>query len=125
MEENKLITLVERLSSKSMKGELDWEQTDKEDEFQLSLPKYTIRIFSKPSSEAFADIDIFIAIYNGDGTLIEQTVDYELKDSINSSYQVFKGIYNNARRKAMGVDKALDDILNSLGDDDDDEKLPF
>ncbi|QQS36834.1 MAG: hypothetical protein IPM56_02420 [Ignavibacteriales bacterium] len=119
MEKNKLITLVEKLSSRSIKGELDWEQTDKEGIFQLTLAKYTIRISAHTSEEDPTSLDIFLTIYNEEGTLIERTVDYDLKNDIQNSYQVFKEIYNNARRKAMGVDKALDDILTSLGDDDD------
>ena len=117
MEKNKLVKLIEQLSSKSMKGELDWEQTDKEGIFQLTLAKYTIRISVMPASENPDALDIFLAIYNEEGSLIERAVDYDMKNEFVNSYKIFKEIYDNARRKAMGVDKALDDILASLDPD--------
>lgn len=117
MQQNKLITFIHRLYSKSIKGELDWEQNDIEDVFQLAFANYTVNISTRQAYNS-PDIDIIIAIYNEDGNIVERVLDTDLTNSINHPYKVFNEIYNNARRKAMGVDSALDEILDILEEDE-------
>jgi O-succinylbenzoate synthase len=118
MEYKKIAKLVVSLHQKTIDGKLNWEQTDKRGIFQLSLPNYAIRFWMRSKGEQAADY--IISIYDSEGNLVEQASDVDLKNDLSKSYEIMKGMYELARRKAMGVDKALDDIISQLEED-----LPF
>jgi len=95
-----------------------WETTEEENVFQTAFSKYIIRISNKNN----------ISLFNEEGALIETIEDsryiheyFEAKyDSINQQdgfygdFNIFEELYHVARRKALGVDFALQDIINQL-----------
>lgn len=118
MEQNKLIALINRIITKTSYGELDWESTNNPKSFSVSLSNYSISISAIKSFD-YDDDDYRITIYNEEGDVIEEATDIELKNQMPDALIRFKTLFDEARRKAMGVDEALDDILKELEDDED------
>jgi hypothetical protein len=126
MSNEKIILLLQRLHEKTLKGLIAWESTELDDVFQYTMPEVSIRISKKRSRQYQDSYDFILTIYNQEGTLIEEIADTDLKDEIIVSgtvYDLMKDIYENARRIALGVDQAIDRILEELKSDEDD--IPF
>lgn len=110
---SKYMQLVKRLIARQSQGKLDWNATEVEGVFQLSFPDYSLRIYERQSR---AGTDIVIALYNEEGTQIDEFTDVSLHQEWEESYLEMSGLYAEARRVALGVDKALDSLLNELRD---------
>jgi len=115
----KMVYLVQKLYRRTDAESVEWEVTEIEGVFQAAFPEYTVRLSMQlldghvPGSE-----DYVISIFNAHGLKVEEVSDVDLAEELADSYEVMKHLYRAARRKAMGVDKALDSILSSLGEDD-------
>lgn len=129
----KIAKIVEILYERTINGKLEWETTNQDNVFQTSFTNYTIRIHYKtvedPWIHTITEFYI-IEIYNSEGKLIESADNFELRDHIKESTTAMKEMYEGARRMALKVDKALNDILMELGEDENkdknkDDKLPF
>jgi hypothetical protein len=107
----KIIKLVQTLIQKTNENEIDWETTETSDVFQVGFPKYSIRISSE-DMDSFGNPHAGISIYNNEGTLIEHAFDSDFFPPLQADS--LRKLHDAARRKAMGVDSALDNILNSL-----------
>lgn len=63
--------------------------------------------------------DFLISIHNADGKLIDEVSDGDMNNDFNevgiTSFIIMRELYENARRVAMGVQVAIDEILNELG----------
>jgi len=111
MVNERIVKLIERLHQRTMDGKITWEQTNIEGVFQIAFPEYSLKISKSESSHDYS-ISIFLQIYNKDGILIEGVHDGQLMPMI--PFSTMEELYYNARRTAMGVDKAIDDILSEL-----------
>ena len=66
--------------------------------------------------------DYTIMILNSEGTVVDRFTDLDVHREGEQSghpiraYVIMKNLYNAARRKALGVDQALDAILAELGE---------
>ena len=89
---DKLATLLVELIQKTNNGSLRWEATAAEGVYQVSFPRFTVQISERGN-------DFVLTILNSEGTLLEEAADQ---------------LYVNARRQALGVDAALDELLNEL-----------
>jgi hypothetical protein len=108
--------LVERLVHKTDAHELDWKEkeTAEPDSFQVSFANYSI-ILSELYPRGGDTPDYIVSILNSEGTLIEPFSDvFMLNATGGDYYSILSGLYRDARRKALGVDNALDEILNEL-----------
>jgi hypothetical protein len=106
--------LVERLLEKTTAGEVNWEATETELEFQAAFTKYTVRITSQHHRDS---TDYIIRIFNSEGALVEEFDDTELTaDDVFSPFLVMKETHDLARRYVMGAEQALDALLDELGD---------
>ena len=116
--EEKLWNLVTRLLQKTRLGELNWEATAERTVYQLSFPKYTVRLWEAASQQDVEANDFVIAVYNEMGKQIEKASDVALADATGSSdvsaFQAMKELHDLARHRALGVDDALDSLLSSL-----------
>lgn len=119
---DKIVKLVEKLHERTINGKVQWEKLIFEEGiYQAIFPGYTIRI---------SQIDrgglpfIVIQIYNEDGELVEEVDDSDVakEHPVFVAYELMSDLLENARRIAMGSDKAIDKILSALGNDDD---IPF
>jgi hypothetical protein len=111
MPDAKLAALIRKLSQKTNENSVQWEKTVEPEVFQASFPGYTIQITNDAG-------DIILRIYNDEGALMEEAKDTEFtRDHIpGGPFTVMNGMFTKARRKALGVDQALDTLLSELGD---------
>lgn len=134
MSYDKMARLVQRLSRVTAERSDLWEPTTENGVFQASFPNYAVRIDSRPGDNYQNEDDVYLSIYDDDGALIEEVADSDLGPLLPDAYRVMVSLYESARRQAMGVDQALDEILSELGPDpdpspgaqlDEDDELPF
>lgn len=114
---SKISQLVKRVHEQTLAGKVGWEETEREDVYQASFPNYSIRYSSQPH-RGTSQLDYVLTIYNQAGSVIEEVVDTELKESEigYNAYNVMKETYETARGQALGVEQAIDDILGYLED---------
>jgi hypothetical protein len=93
-----------------------------EDVYQASFPGYSIRILERLTKESNAQsdaVDCIVQIFNENGTLMEEIDDIQLREGWEYETPPFitmDAIYVTARRTALGVEQALDNLLNELGE---------
>lgn len=108
----KIARLIETLLSQTEAGTLQWAQTEKSEVFQASFPRYSIRIYPENSSNL--QPDYFLQILNEVGEIVEVVSDPDLRDVMDMAFTKMQNLYEGARRSAMGVESALDEILDFL-----------
>lgn len=110
MSNEKLIGLVKRLNLSTAEGTINWGVTEKSGVFQSSLAGYAVRLDARKSRSLSGEIEYFITILDPFGDVVEEMGDEETE----GQFLVMKNLYESARRTALGVDKAIDDILRDL-----------
>jgi len=108
----KIAKLVHALLEKTESGNLKWDATERSNIFQASFPRYSIRLYTQQSGQN--DFDYVIQIINEDGDIVEEITDPDLAEVMTSPFKVLGRLHDVARRSAMGVDSALDEILDFL-----------
>ena len=106
MVQEKLIALIETLAEKSETGALEWEAAASPNSYQTNFPHYTVAICEFKFGKLYE-----LRITNDQGELMETALD---SDFPAGTHQRLKTVFSGARRKVMGVDSALDEILSSL-----------
>ncbi|WP_330206609.1 hypothetical protein [Pseudomonas sp. AM14(2022)] len=109
----KIAKLIETLLSQTESGALPWAQTEKSDMFQASFPRYSIRIYPQRSHNSL-EPDYVLQILNDLGDIVEEVSDPDLQSVLETPFLVMRNLYEGARRSAMGVENALDEILDFL-----------
>jgi hypothetical protein len=101
----KLTQLVDAVYEKTKSGELVWETTSVPFKFQVSFAKYSVTILSQGAGATRLEL------HNDQGALIE-----EVSPSDTSAAQdaILYRLYELARRQALGVDEAIDELLTEL-----------
>jgi hypothetical protein len=112
---NKAFNLVKKIHEKTLNGDIQWEETEKEGIYQAAFPNYSVRIHAALSGQ-HEDYpwDYTLSIFNGEGKLVEDITDTDLLRDHSDSYTLMQELYRAARSIAMGVETAIDDILTSL-----------
>ena len=110
---SKIHRMIQRLTEKTYRGEIRWQTADLNNErFQVTFPSYSVHT-SRSAGEG-----ALVEIYNEEGTLIEGIHAPKLAESAgispDSALRLMNELYESARRNALGVENALDDILSSL-----------
>jgi hypothetical protein len=114
----KFLYLLGRLLEKSRKGEIPWQESAEDGAYQAAFPNYAVRILSRERRIAEGIThDYVLQIYSGEGKLLDEVDDEQLTEQAPRSFQGMKELHSLARGKALGVHKALDEILSALGDD--------
>lgn len=113
MVSDKTVSLVQQVLARTQEGKLEWEETAQEGKYQVSFPKYTITISTRGTQDPDV-VDYVLGIHNQDGTLIDRVTDPELQDQVDGAYAMMSEIFNTARGQALGIEQALDELLNSL-----------
>lgn len=104
--------IVDGLVSKTQNHELEWRETVDRQRFQVSFKNYSVIISKEIWKEGSG---IRISILNPEGTEIDSFDDEDLhNEGLDKYSDVMSALYLNARRQALGVDAALDEILNEL-----------
>jgi hypothetical protein len=100
----KTIALIRVLAEKTRNNEIVWEKTSNPDAFQTSFPNYSIVLL-----ERLGEVTLHLA--NEKGEVIER---YSSTPAPTDIDHMMHETFELARRKALGVDQALDDILKTL-----------
>jgi hypothetical protein len=120
MAADKRTTLVNKLHHRTVAGNAGWERTIQDGVYQISFPGYTLRISKVFAGEEYPETpDYVIEIHNMNDVLIDEFSDRDLAPVFEGggAFATMEDIYIRARRIAEGVDKAIDDILSSLDDE--------
>ncbi|RJP35551.1 MAG: hypothetical protein C4527_00430 [Candidatus Omnitrophota bacterium] len=107
---SKFTQLINQLHEKTVNNKINWEETAEENIFLVSFSDYSVEIadYSDESHDLYK-----LRIYNKEGKIVDKI------SSDNCSYLTaneLKEVYENARRKAMGADEALGELLESLNE---------
>ena len=108
----KIAKLIDVLVTQTENGSLQWAQTETSDMFQASFPRYSVRLYTQQASSI--EVDYVLQILNELGEIVEEVSDPDLKEVMEGSYKVMRRLHDAARRSAMGVESALDEILDFL-----------
>jgi hypothetical protein len=109
--EEKIHELAKRLLERTRAGTQHWETTVSEQSFPASFPKYSVKI------ENAEDQGPAISIYDGSGSQIEWADENQLRARLSVAtmrFGILHELFQEARRSALDVDRALDDLLASL-----------
>ena len=107
---SKVADFVLKIYEKTKSGDITWEKTQHDHVYQTSFPKYSIQICSGHDFENNPYVSLIL--YNDEGKMIE-TIHHDDQSLrvIDYSYECMKETFEIARRQAMGLEKALDDII--------------
>ncbi len=113
--EEKLWKLVQLLDERTEANTVAWEAIPNKKAFQTAFPNSAVRITEVDTEES---PDYVISVFNESGTLIERASDVDIGTAIpnTKSFAKMADLYKRARRGALGVDRALDHLLESLSE---------
>jgi hypothetical protein len=118
MSRDKYGQLVDRLFAKTNSGLLDWRISASPRTFQVSFRNQSILLSARllPDSEdvvpEFKNTNEYsLSIVNDSGEIVDEIEEYELDVGHRT---ILEDLYKAARRKALDVDKVLDDLLSAL-----------
>jgi hypothetical protein len=109
MIDDRIVRLVQLLLEKTSAGEIRWEETPTSNTFQCSLSNYSVLI-SQTSFRDAPGATQSLAVANEEGRIIEEVE----SGALGSNDWLLRDLFALARRKALGVDKALDEMLHLL-----------
>lgn len=117
MNPDKLTKIVLALHDGTQKGKIKWRTPTDSDEgiYYTEVGGKSI-VFSTRHSVEFGEdeVDYVIAIYKEQTKLIDSITDIDLRSHIDEAYKFMADFYRDVRRKALGIDDALDSILGDL-----------
>jgi len=116
----KLVTLARRLQAKA--GDVSWEKTEDEGTYETDFAGFGVQI-SEVETEGQEAL-YTIRIFDADGEFLDEFSDEDLTEILNRTkptepsemFAVLQDIHRAARRSAMGVDRAIDKILDALAE---------
>lgn len=106
MADKRLFEIAQLLLDRTETRTVEWEKGAKKGEFQTSFAKYSVVIGGS------SDIPN-LTLYDEDGDIVED-LSYAAALGSPGMTDIMKRLYALARRRALGSDEALDEILNSL-----------
>ncbi len=116
-QDDKSMELIRRPASKTAKGDLLWKEAFQKEVFEVSFPEYSLTI------ESFYDRDrgesYQLGIFNYEGRDIDtiNPARFSSDELSNEAHDLLKKIFSEAKRGALGLDDALDDLIELLGDE--------
>ncbi|WP_342249340.1 hypothetical protein [Sphingomonas sp. OTU376] len=111
-------TLVRRLFEKTMSGDVDWEIGFNNDLYCTLSGRY---VYLKYTRDADGEPLEILELKDSSDQIVDSFNDTDITDMVDgyegiaNYYQLMSVLRRSARRKAVGADKALDDILRGLG----------
>lgn len=106
----KLLEVARILFEKTENGEINWEATANDNVYQAPLSKYSTLIERNIDEESDRPYHQ-LKICNEEGREIEVLSSWEASTEGDVD---LRALFELARRKAMGVEKALDEVLIAL-----------
>ena len=117
----RLQALLERIGAMSRNDSVPWTETSAETAFQASVNQYTVTIEKEHLGQDWGE-DVYgyvFRIQDNEGKLLDEVrprdfPEYTLFGGRELPKDALRDLYDRARRKALQVDKQLDDLLASL-----------
>ncbi|MGA2118682.1 MAG: hypothetical protein ABSH56_28495 [Bryobacteraceae bacterium] len=115
MTEQKIYDLATKLLAKTRSVTLTWESTPSGEAFLTSLAAFSVKV-SRVWDEYGHESNVMLSISGSDGRAVESSVDNDLAEKLKlpAVVQTMGELYTEARRAALGVDAALDQLLAEL-----------
>jgi len=111
---DKRAILLARIIDATQNGTIDWQKDSSRNSFVASFSTYSVRIRSEPDPNSPED-DYNLAIIDGFGDVVEEFDHSPLVDNgIRDAYSQLKKLHEMARRRAMGVETALDSLIKEI-----------
>ncbi|WP_144445558.1 hypothetical protein [Inquilinus limosus] len=108
------VKMVDKLYERAVGGDIAWKKGFEEGAFQASFSRYVVQISTTSSKDG---LDVVIKIYNDEGDVIDSFTDVDISQSPHAYelyFQKMFGLYEIARRSALGSDDAIRSILSEL-----------
>lgn len=115
----KEIELLKRLYARTEQGAVNWYKTDQEEVYLAQFPEYDIQILQRWLDENEDTYDTYLSILDKNGVLLESFSDTMISqsESIGSDAFLFmRDLFSMARRIALGVEQALDNLIEYLAE---------
>jgi len=109
-EDKKLITLMTRLYAKTKADVVEWEPTEDANIFAVKFSDYTITLVRMLATPTHAE-SFNLTIANSDGAVIQEMDSSTARDN---GFADMSALFYRARRHAVDLNSALDDILKEL-----------
>lgn len=116
--------LTRLLVSLTKKGKMTWRETPRDDEF-LTAHGNVVVVLRQTTSQNSPDDLYIVTIRDKEGKIVD-SFDDEILDAGQTDtnyYVVLKDIMLGIRRIISGADETLDELLESLSEED--EEMPF
>jgi hypothetical protein len=116
--DKKIEQLILTLADKSKAGKLQWEKTATDGVFQVASSAYSVQLQRRQTERDAYEFGL--RILDQDGMMIDEVWDAQLDYPYAGGpwYTRLEDLYTLARRRAMGVDSAIDRIISSLTEGD-------
>ena len=122
MSDDKALNLVRLLYKRTTAGSIDWQYARK-DEVSASVDEYSLVLRRQEDQDYPEQPDYFLTLVDSQGRNIETISNISLRPLMDrvgdeglNPYQLLAETYRLARRKALGVDEALDSVLKRLAE---------
>jgi hypothetical protein len=115
---SKMGRVVRLVRDRTNSNELDWQTTARKGVYQTAFPDMAIQARQRANADFPQIMDVVIAIQNEEGETVEEVTGDDLSGDFDNPNRVLEEIYEGARRQALGVDSALDSLLEYLSDED-------
>jgi hypothetical protein len=119
----KALALLQRLYARTLAGTLDWQEAGSSGVFKTRLGDFELEITEIPDRDYFGSPDYLLRVLDAhSGKEIERisnaslgpVMDRATPEGLNP-YELLNRTHELARRSALNVDNALEQILNELG----------
>jgi hypothetical protein len=116
----KLRFLILALKDQSVEGAVEWAEGPQEETYIASFPSWSVTVSRQKEKARWREETVEYTqfkVFNAEGKVLDE-VDDRLRDRTSAESvelaNAIKEIYDQARRKALRVDKAIDDIMSLL-----------
>ena len=111
-EDKKLITVITRLYAKTKADVVDWEPSEDATLLAVKFSDYTISLVRMLATPTHAE-SFNLSIANSDGAVIQEMDSSTARDN---GFADMADLFYRARRHAVDLNSALEDILKDLDD---------
>jgi hypothetical protein len=109
-EDKKLLTVLNKIHARTKADVLDWKPSEDPNVFAAKVADYTISIERAPETVR-APESFNLSIANSDGLVIQELDSYLAS---KNGFDDMKDIVDRARRHALDINGALDDLTREL-----------
>ena len=118
MADQRLVKLVADLYMKTQESQVNWKKTSDDSLFAVSFKSYSIQVFKTSETQEYhGEFDRYwLRILDSSGDVVEEIGDgnFEGNEFTMPPDELLRGIFESARRHAMGLNAAIDSILLEL-----------